>query len=99
MIGSAAPKVHYLLPDVPPNLLPAYRACLLNADKTSLVLLSLAFKVYHALKLDHRHIVDSAFARMNFDEVLDTSFDLIEFFLLDFPFLRKNSWRATLSET
>ena len=99
VIGCAAPRVHYLLPDVQSELIPAFRACLLNADKTSLVLLSLAFKLYHALKLDHRRLVDTAFAREDFDDVIATSLDLIEFFLLDFPFLRKNSWRATLSDT
>jgi len=99
VIGSAIPEVRYLLPSVTPDLLPAYRACLLNADRSSIVLLSLAFKLYHALKLDHRMTIDSAFARHEFDEVLDLSLDLIEFFILDFPSLRKNSWRATLIET
>ena len=87
VIGISFPHIAYLCPCVPPILLPAYRACFHNADKMTIILLALAFKTYHAIKMDYRHLIDSAFLNHNFDEVLSTCIDLIKLFSLDFPSL------------
>ena len=67
---------------------PAARACLVNLSQSSVLRCTLAFKVYHALRMDYRHVVDQAVFTGNFQQVHSVAFDLCRFFLKDLSDIR-----------
>ena len=85
VIGVAHPQIKYLCPDVSSGELPAYRAGLRDASKASISILAIAFKTYHALKMDYRPTIQRALASHNFEEVYLICTELIKLFASDFP--------------
>ena len=86
IIGSLNPLVSNLLQNLDSSSRAAQRLCLVNCSSRSISLCMIAFKVYHALKMDWRGLVDKAVLEEDFGDVWKVTLDLIAHFKGEFYF-------------
>ena len=94
LVGCIEPHISHLYLGVDPRYLVGIRLGLIHPSAVNIVLCMVAFKVYHAIKLDYRREVTKAVEQDDFDEILRIAHELIVHFAHEF-YPRKSKVKRT----
>ena len=78
--GCATPSVLLLDQDVDSHRVSGSHACLVNVTPISILRCTVAFKTYHAMKMDYRGTIDKAVLEKDFGPVWERTIELINHF-------------------
>ena len=77
LVGCIAPVLSNLQNGRNDEELSGFRACLINVSPFSILMCMVAFKTYHALKMDYRSDIDKAIEIDDFNGVWNRAIELI----------------------
>ena len=82
--GCTSPQTHRILQNCPPDRRASIRACLISVNPLTIMQCLVAFKTYHALRMDYRRIIDEAIFTGKYEEIWGTACDLVLYFKQEF---------------